>query len=225
MEGTIWRPLQVDSHFFAEQPGLPSDREETEDGANYLRRLKTQTTGAEPASAVPSQNPIPLEAHAPFSGGERRRSPRFRCSGSAEFTAAGSNVRMWGTLTDISLRGCYVEMTTTFPVDTQVDLVLEALGIRFRAKGVVRISYPFLGMGILIAEIEPDQRVLLEQLIATLSQSSSLPPAAATPHSSADILAEAEPIAFLNELMRFFDSKALLSRDEFFRIAKHCRRS
>jgi hypothetical protein len=35
----------------------------------------------------------------------------------------------------------------------------------------------------------------------------------------------ADPIAFLNELKRFFDSKAILSREEFFRIAKLCQRS
>jgi hypothetical protein len=35
----------------------------------------------------------------------------------------------------------------------------------------------------------------------------------------------ADPIAFLNELKRFFDSKPLLSREEFYRIAKLCRRS
>jgi len=33
---------------------------------------------------------------------ERRQSPRLRCSGSVDFRADGSDVRMWGTLTDIS---------------------------------------------------------------------------------------------------------------------------
>jgi hypothetical protein len=133
---------------------------------------------------------------------------------------------MWGTLTDISLRGCYVEMSTTFPVDTKVELVLEALGVRFRARGTVRISYPFLGMGILMTEIEPDQKVLLEQLLSALAKSSSSSQPEATPHHSAtDLFVGADPIAFLNELKRYFDGKALLSREEFFRVAKLCQRS
>lgn len=133
---------------------------------------------------------------------------------------------MWGTLADISLRGCYVEMTTTFPVDAKIALVLEALGIRFRARGTVRISYPFLGMGILITEIEPDQKVLLEQLLSALAKSSSSSQPEATPHNSAnDLFVGADPIAFLNDLKRHFDGKPLLSREEFFRIAKLCQRS
>ena len=133
---------------------------------------------------------------------------------------------MWGALTDISLRGCYVEMTTTFPVDTKVELVLDAVGIRFLARGMVRISYPFLGMGILFTEIAPDQRVLLEQLLSALAKNSSSSQPEATPHNSAhDLFVGADPIAFLNNLKRHFDSKPLLSREEFFRIAKLCQRS
>ena len=133
---------------------------------------------------------------------------------------------MWGTLTDISLRGCYVEMSTTFPVDTKVELVLDALGIRFRARGTVRISYPFLGMGILMTEIEPDQKVLLEQLLFALAKSKNPSQPESTPHDSGtDLFVGADPIAFLNELKRYFDGKALLSREEFFRIAKLCQRS
>ena len=55
---------------------------------------------------------------------------------------------MWGTLTDISLHGCYVEMNATSPIDTKVDLVLKSFGIRIEVSGTVRTSYPFLGMGI-----------------------------------------------------------------------------
>ena len=62
---------------------------------------------------------------------------------------------MWGTLTDISLHGCYVEMNATFPVDTKVDLVLKSFGIRIHTPGRVRATYPSLGMGICFAEIEP----------------------------------------------------------------------
>jgi hypothetical protein len=216
----------VDPHVSTEQPGLTPESGTTNDGASYLRRLKAQTGAEEPSSAAASANATGEAAQNSFAGKERRRSPRFRCAGSAEFTAEGSNVRMWGTLTDISLRGCYVEMSTTFPVDTRVELVLEVLGIRVRAWGAVRISYPFLGMGILLTEIAPDQRALLEQLLSTLAKATIIPNAEATPESSAtETIMAADPIAFLNELKWFFDSKAVLPREEFFRIAKRCRRS
>jgi hypothetical protein len=211
----------VDPYVTIEQP----DSQMTGDGASYLRRLKGQP-GDEPSSPPASVGPIAAAPQNSVPEKDRRRSPRFKCAGSAEFTAEDGNVRMWGTLTDISLRGCYVEMSTTFPVDTKVALVLEASGIRFRARGTVRISYPFLGMGILMSEIEPDQKVLLEQLLSALAKSSSSSQPEATPYNSAnDLFVGADPIAFLNDLKRHFDGKPLLSREEFFRIAKLCQRS
>ena len=56
-------------------------------------------------------------------------------------------MRTWGTFTDLSIRGCYIEMTATFPVGARVDLSLELNGIRAETQGEVRVSYPFLGMG------------------------------------------------------------------------------
>lgn len=216
----------MDPYVSAEQPDLTPDSRKTDDGASYLRRLKAKTEGEELSSTAASAGPTAVAPQNSFAGKDRRRSPRFRCAGSAEFTAEGGNVRMWGTLTDISLRGCYVEMSTTFPVDTRVELVLDAMGIRFRARGTVRISYPFLGMGILLTEIAPDQKVLLEQLLSTLANATTLPNPEVTPGSSAaETFVAADPIPLLNELKRFFDSQATLSREEFFRIAKRCRRS
>ena len=211
----------MDPYVTAEQP----DSRTTDDGASYLRRLKGQP-GEEPSSTPATVGPTAVAPQNSVPEKDRRRSPRFKCAGSVELTAEDSNVRMWGTLTDISLRGCYVEMTTTFPVDTKIALVLEALGIRFRAWGTVRISYPFLGMGILITEIAPDQKMLLEQLLSALAKSTNPSQPEPIPHdSSTDLFVGADPIAFLNELKRYFDGKALLSREEFFRIAKLCQRS
>jgi hypothetical protein len=205
---------------FAEEP----DTQNANDGASYLRRLKEQPP-LEPSDMPQSATVAAAAPQSSYGDKDRRRSPRFRCAGSAEFTAQDSNVRMWGTMTDISLRGCYVEMTTTFPVDTKVDLVLEAMGIRFRAQGVIRISYPFLGMGILFTEIVADQKALLERLLSALGKVSNVSQLEASlPSSSEDSFVGADPIPFLNELKRYFDGKPVLSREEFFRIARQCPR-
>jgi hypothetical protein len=96
-------------------------------GADYLRRLKADT---ERPVMSPFQAPAPtsVEADRPAASQnapERRRSPRYKCEGSAEFRVGGTDVRTWGTLTDLSIHGCYIEMTATFPVGAMVDLVLE----------------------------------------------------------------------------------------------------
>jgi PilZ domain-containing protein len=100
---------------------------------------------------------------------ERRRSIRYRCDGSAELRPKDSDVRTWGTLSDISMHGCYIEMTATYPVGTFVDLSLEAVGVRVHVAGEVKVSYPFLGIGIAFREVASEQRENLRELLQRLS--------------------------------------------------------
>jgi PilZ domain len=207
------------------QPGLAQDSSNGDEGVDYLRRLKGAPAdavapggGEAPAAATSAANSVSWK--------ERRQSPRLRCSGSAEFRTEGNDTRMWGTVTDISQHGCYVEMNTTFPVGAKVDLVLKSFGIRIEAPGTVRASYPFLGMGICFAEIEPVQQMQLKQLLAALSARSGVSNAISTQENSmSDILSAADPKAFLDEITEFFQKNQLLSRNEFHQIAKRARRS
>lgn len=198
------------------------------EGADYLRRLKQQpdwpaASGPAPAAgaAAPGAQVTPARA-------ERRRSTRYSCHGSAEFRARGGHVRTWGTLTDISRHGCYVEMTSTFPAGTDVDLGIEVQGIRVRASGTVCVSYPFLGMGIAFTGIESEQEANLERLLSGLAEHRP-PPTAASGLIDEDgveqAVAGADPKALLDEIVRFFALNRLLSREEFTHIAERARRS
>ena len=190
-------------------------------GADYLRRLRSQESPAvvheavrEPAPVVAS--PIPAATAAD----ERRRSPRYKCEGSAEFRAAGSDVRTWGTFTDISMSGCYVEMTATFPVGSRVDLSLELHGVRFQAKGEVRVSYPLLGMGILFTEISERDRAKLRDLIEGLALPRLIRESEASPSSSLALPLVVNPAAALQALVEFFDKRGLLTKDEFVQLLR-----
>ncbi len=214
----------MDPHVYPGQPGLPADPSDGEEGVNYLRRLKGGVANGAPADATAKSDGRPAAA-SPASR-ERRKSPRLRCSGSVEFRAEGSDVRMWGTLTDISLHGCYVEMQTTFPVDTKVNLVLKSFGVRIQAPGTVRASYPFLGMGICFAEIEPAQQLQLRQLLDALTGHATVSNGvSAEENSMKDTVASADARAFLDEIAEFFQKNQMLSRDQFHEIAKRVRRS
>lgn len=206
-----------------EQSAFDSESSTPEDGASYLRKLRDGTVQDNaPGNSTPVQSNAALGPHFEH---ERRKSVRYPCSGSAEFRAEGSDVRMWGTLTDVSLHGCYIEMSSTFPVNTRADLVMDVLGIRVRLQAIVRVSYPFLGMGMAFTEIEPGQQLQLDLLIGTLAGTSS---AAATSPDQEDLrstLTAAEPKALVEELRRFFDSNRTLSREEFFELARRCIRS
>jgi len=132
---------------------------------------------------------------------------------------------MWGTLTDVSLHGCYMEMNTTFPVGTKVDLVLKSFGIRIQARGTVRTSYPFLGMGICFAEIEPGQKLQLTQLLDALAVHNAVSNGGSARESGMKgCMGTVDPRAFLNEITEFFRKNQLLSREEFHEIAKRVRR-
>jgi len=216
----------VDPHIYAEEPGLTPDSCKSDEGVSYLRQLKQNSDGPEaqdPDSSKPAADSSAASAPARE---ERRRSTRYRCAGSAEFRAEGGDVRVWGTVTDISLHGCYIEMTSTFPVDTKADIVIGALGIRVQLQGVVRIAYPFLGMGIAFTEIAPGQQVQLQQLLSALAgQGSVANPELILNSGIQDAVAASDAKAVVDEITRIFSTKAFLSREEFYQIANRITRS
>ena len=145
--------------------------------------------------------------------GERRRHPRYKCEGSAEFRSEGSSVRTWASVTDLSRGGCYVEMYSTFPEDTAVDLVIEVAGYRFHTKGLVRITYPFLGMGIAFSEISGGD---LEQLDALLHHlEGGLSPEAPAGHPQLDVSRVLDQSAALGAVAKFFQNHEILTREQF----------
>jgi len=245
----------VDRHTYRDQSGLVpgvGDADDSGESVNYLRRLKGTATDAghgntmdnkgsrTPAAAiaaavtpVPAPVPAPVSSQAPAASPsfvspsviERRKTPRLRCSGSLELRAEGADVRMWGTLTDVGLHGCYVEMNTTFPIGTKVDLVLKAMSIRVETPGLIRATYPFLGMGMSFSDTEPEQKLHLQQLLSALrSRSHFLTPDLAQHDEKKDPLTSADPKALVDEIALFFQKNTALPREEFYQIAKRIRR-
>ncbi len=149
--------------------------QENNEGIAYLMALK-QTAGPHAASAAGPAREPDLE-HRPeaigaknsaspsqFTGAEKRRSPRYKCEGSAEMREEGHDVRTWATFTDISLHGCYVEAQATYPVGSVLHMKLAANGMTVETKGTVRVSYPYLGMGIAFADMTEEERARLERI-------------------------------------------------------------
>jgi len=154
---------------------------------------------------------------------ERRRAPRFKCEDSAEFRVGGTDVRTWGTFTDLSVHGCYIEMTATFPVGAMVDLVLGLNGFRVSVKGEVRVSYPFLGIGVAFRDISPenerDLKAMVSSLMAAQNPASSI--AATQPAKGQPfIVAIATPEVALQTVVDFFQSHSVLTRDEFLQVIR-----
>jgi hypothetical protein len=65
-----------------------------------------------------------------------------------------------------------VEATSTYPAGTLLHTKLEANGFKVYAKGCVRVSYPYLGMGIAFTEVSEEDRSRLREQLRSISQPS-----------------------------------------------------
>ena len=130
---------------------------------------RTEMHGVKSAEANPGIAIIPTEDSSRIATLERRRDVRYKCNGNAEFHTEGIDVRTQAAVSDISRSGCYVELQATSQVNTSVDMLITVNGIGVRVKGIVRTSYPLLGMGISFTEISKEAQVQLEELILSCS--------------------------------------------------------
>ena len=197
---------------------------------SYLLALK-QATGPQAAAPVPApttdaSNVLAGNANPQFQGAEKRRSPRYKCEGSAEIREDGRDVRTWATFTDISLHGCYLEAQATYPAGTILHMRLEANGILVESKGKVRVVYPYLGMGIAFEGMSEDNQARLRRLLSTLSHphvlmgpgiASSIP-SIGTPLEA--VPAITNPQAAIQSLVEFFESRQMLMREDFLRLLR-----
>ncbi len=206
--------------------------QEQNEGVAYLMALKqSRSPQSSDEAAGPEHCPeatpesIPAGHDDRFQGAEKRRSPRYKCEGSAEMRGEGCEVRTWATFTDVSLHGCYVEAQATYPAGSILHLKLDANGIRVETQGSVRVNYPYLGMGIAFVDMSEENQARLKQLLATISRpsmimgpgiASSLP--ATEPLEAVPLISS--PQAAVQALVEFFESRQMLMRDDFLRILR-----
>jgi hypothetical protein len=210
--------------------------EEIDEGVAYLRALKQTSSPYSSSAAAPASTartaekasalgPPAADSSGQFKGSEKRRSPRYHCEGSVQIREEGCDVHTWASFTDISLNGCYVEAQATYPVGAILHLKLDANGERVETKGSVRVSYPYLGMGIAFLEMSDENRLRLRALLATVARpflamgpgiASSLP--AIAPLEALPPIAD--PVAALKALTKFFESRQMLMREDFVRVVR-----
>jgi len=209
--------------------------QEIDEGVAYLRALKRSGSSIA-ATAAATAREITAPGHsAPdgaaadsterFQGSEKRRSPRYKCEGSAEMREEGCDVRTWASFTDVSVHGCYVEAQATYPVGTVLHMKLETNGLRLEATGNVRVSYPYLGMGVAFVELSEANRAQLRQMLSQISRPSAImgPGIASSLPASGPldaVPAIADPAAAMQALTEFFESRQMLMREDFLRILR-----
>jgi len=79
-------------------------------------------------------------------------------------------------LTDLSLGGCYLEISSPFPVSTRVTLSMRAADVELRSEGVVRVMHPDKGMGVEFTQTTAEHRALLEKFLSQLAENPDTSP-------------------------------------------------
>jgi c-di-GMP-binding flagellar brake protein YcgR len=79
-------------------------------------------------------------------------------------------------LTDLSVGGCYLEISSPFPVSSRVALSMRAGDVEVRAQGVVRIMHADKGMGVEFTQATPEHRAAVEKFLGILNENRTLLP-------------------------------------------------
>ncbi len=113
---------------------------------------------------------------------ERRLSPRYPCTSSAEIIELGSEMKLSTQTSDLGLGGCYVDTLNPLNVGTQVKIRLTHRNQTFESHARVVYTHPGVGMGLTFTAIQREQLTILEKWTKELSGQPSLSPdLAATP--------------------------------------------
>jgi hypothetical protein len=104
---------------------------------------------------------------------ERRVALRYICGGAASIWHPGAKYFVRGTVTDVSLTGCYVAMMVPLAVHDRVVVMLDINGTEVRTSAEVRTSHPGIGMGLKFSDLAETDQSSLRALISRLGDSGS----------------------------------------------------
>src|SRR5271166_944768 len=122
-------------------------------------------------------------------------------------------------LSDLSLGGCYLEISAPFPVSTRVTMSMRAAGVELRTEGVVRIMHADKGMGVQFTQNTPEHRALLEKFLSLLTENREVLPELLVEPEGLEIEPSTSDVAGPGDvedtLLGLFRSPAALSADAF----------
>ena len=99
---------------------------------------------------------------------EKRQHPRFVCEGGVEVRSANSRP-FWGTMSDISLGGCYVQTFQPLPAGSILQFLIKTEGVEIRGTAKVVAMHPGVGMALTFTELAAPDKTRLHHLIAQLT--------------------------------------------------------
>jgi hypothetical protein len=154
---------------------------------------------------------------------ERRGTPRYGFTATAEVVDMHSRTRMNTRISDLSMEGCYVDTNAPFPVRTKVRIRVTASKKTFETQGVVVYSLPNMGMGIAFSEPEPAHAAILKSWIDELSGAvpAGFEPSESDAPTSAESAHKDAQLHVLQELITALMRKNTLTETEGKALLQH----
>ena len=154
---------------------------------------------------------------------ERRGTPRYGFTATAEVVDMHSRTRMNTRISDLSMEGCYVDTNAPFPVRTKVRIRVTASKKTFETQGVVVYSLPNMGMGIAFDKPEPTHAAILKSWIDELSGAveAGFEPSESDAPASAESAHKDAQLHVLQELITALMRKNTLTETEGKALLQH----
>lgn len=103
-------------------------------------------------------------------GEERRRTPRFPFVAAAEVLDTSSGASIGARVSELSLYGCYIDMTNPLPEGTSIRVKIDSGGRHLDASGKVVYSVPHLGIGVSFHEVSVHSLIVLKEWLLLAAQ-------------------------------------------------------
>lgn len=107
-----------------------------------------------------------------------RQHPRYKVALPVELCSPVDHVPVRAQISDIGLGGCYVEMSFTRDVSSELELTLWLGDKKVSAVGVVVSSHPAFGNGIKFTRVAPESKEDLQKFLSEQDSRKLRPPTA-----------------------------------------------
>ena len=100
---------------------------------------------------------------------DKREVPRFTLIATVELREPVSDTRIPGRISELSRKGCYVDVLITLPEGTSLELRISRDQGVFQTRGKIIYVQPGMGMGVTFVDGPAEQLQILDNWLAELS--------------------------------------------------------
>ena len=104
---------------------------------------------------------------------EKREVPRYSFIAEVEVRETASDTRISGRVSEISRKGCFVDVLNTLPPGTPIDMKVTRDQGSFQTRGKIIYEQPGMGMGVAFLDTAADQLKILDAWLAEISAQSN----------------------------------------------------